>query len=85
MIENKKHVFVEKPMASNSREVEILIEKANENNVVLIEGMRPVYDDGFKAVEKAIEKIAPVRRASFKLCQYSSRYNKFKNGIVRCV
>ena len=45
MIENKKHVFVEKPMASNSREVEILIEKANENNVVLIEGMRPVYDD----------------------------------------
>ena len=82
MIENRKHVFVEKPMASNSREVEILIEKANENNVVLIEGMRPVYDDGFKAVEKAIEKIAPVRRASFKLCQYSSRYNKFKNGIV---
>ncbi|RGY80041.1 hypothetical protein DXA21_22410 [Parabacteroides distasonis] len=34
-MENKKHVFVEKPMASNSREVEILIEKANENNVVL--------------------------------------------------
>lgn len=82
MMNHGKHVLVEKTMASNAGEVSTLIETAKKNNVVLMEAMRPVYDPGFEAIKKAIKEIAPVRRISFQYCQYSSRYDKFKNGIV---
>ncbi len=77
-----KHVMIEKTMASNAREVEILIKTAKKNQVVLMEAVRPVYDPGFQAIENAIKEIGTVRRVSFQYCQYSSRYDKFKNGIV---
>lgn len=82
MITHGKHVLIEKTMASNAEEVCLLIEAAKENQVVLMEAVRQIYDPGFKAIEEAIKEIAPVRRASFQYCQYSSRYDKFKNGIV---
>lgn len=82
MMQHKKHVLIEKTIASNRREVQSLIETAKENKVVMMEAMRSVFDPGFYAIEKAIEAIKPVRRASFHYCQYSSRYDKFKNGIV---
>lgn len=82
MMRNGKHVLIEKTIASNSREVQSLIQTAGENQVVMMEAMRSVFDPGFGAIASAIEKIKPVRRASFHYCQYSSRYDKFKNGIV---
>lgn len=82
MLENGKHVLLEKPMASNAEEVEQLIKTAKENQVVLFEAMRSVFDEGFKAIEDAIEQVSPVRRVSFQYCQYSSRYDKYKNGII---
>lgn len=82
MLKNKKHVLLEKPMASNAEEVKQLIDTAKENNVVLLEAMKSVFDPGFEAIKQAISKIGKVRRASFQFCQYSSRYDKFKNGIV---
>lgn len=82
MLKNGKHVLLEKPMASNAEEVNQLIDTAKENNVVLMEAMRSVFDEGFQEIEKAIDKIEPVRRVSFQYCQYSSRYDKFKKGII---
>lgn len=82
MLKHNKHLLVEKTITSNAKELELLINTAKENQLVLMEGMRSVYDDGFKAIEEAINDIAPVRRVSFQYCQYSSRYDKFKNGIV---
>lgn len=82
MMESGKHVLLEKPMASNAEEVEQLIKTAKAYNVVLMEAMRSVFDEGFQEIERAIDKIAPVRRVSFQYCQYSSRYDKYKNGII---
>lgn len=82
MMNHGKHVMVEKTMASNAEQVSVLIETARKNKVVLMEAMRPVHDPGFKAIEDAIKEIAPIRRVSFQYCQYSSRYDKFKRGIV---
>lgn len=82
MIENGKHVLLEKPMASNAKEAELLIKAAKNNNVVLMEAMRTVFDPGFQTIESALKEIGTVRRATFQYCQYSSRYDKFKNGIV---
>ena len=82
MINNGKHVLIEKTMASNTREVEMLIDAARKNSVVLMEAMRSVYDPGFTAIQQAVKKIGKVRRASFQYCQYSSRYDKYKEGII---
>lgn len=82
MMKHKKHILVEKTIASNSKEVKELIQTAKQNNVVMMEAMRSIFDPGFLAIEKAIEEIKPVRRASFHFGKYSSRYDKFKNGIV---
>jgi predicted dehydrogenase len=82
MMNHGKHVLIEKTMASNAAQVSKLMETAEKNQVVLMEAMRSVYDPGFQAIQKAIKEIAPVRRVSFQYCQYSSRYDKFKNGII---
>lgn len=82
MIENGKHVLIEKTVTSNVKELESLIELAKEHNVVIMEAMRNIHDPGFEAIKQAIKRVEPVRRVSFQYCQYSSRYDKFKNGIV---
>lgn len=82
MIEHGKHVLIEKTIASNVKELEKLIQLAKEHNVVIMEAMRNVHDPGFEAIRQAIKRVEPIRRVSFQYCQYSSRYDKFKNGIV---
>ena len=60
LIENGKHVMIEKTITSNQKELEELINLA---------------------IKEAIELVKPVRRVSFQYCQYSSRYDKYKQGI----
>ncbi|WP_394920798.1 Gfo/Idh/MocA family protein [uncultured Robinsoniella sp.] len=82
MLNAGKHVLCEKPIASNKAELKEMMEAAKKNNRVLLEAMRPVFTPGMKAVEEGLKKIGTVRRAHFTYCQYSSRYDKFKEGIV---
>lgn len=79
---NKKHVFCEKPMASNSKEVNSMIELANKNNVLLMEGMKTTLMPNFKIIKDNLHKIGNVRRYFASYCQYSSRYDKYKEGII---
>lgn len=79
---NKKHVFCEKPMASNSKKVKSMIDFANENNVLLMEGMKTTLMPNFKILQDNIYKIGKVRRYFASYCQYSSRYDKYKEGII---
>ena len=82
MLSHGKHVLLEKPAASNRRELSKLLEIAKTNRVILLEAMRSVFDPGFAAVEQALPRLGRIRRASFQYCQYSSRYDKFKAGII---
>ncbi|MDO4272444.1 MAG: Gfo/Idh/MocA family oxidoreductase [Eubacteriales bacterium] len=82
MMNHGKHVLCEKPIASNGEELEHMLETAKKNGVVLLEAMRPVFDPGFKAVCDNLPKLGKVRRVTFQFCQYSSRYDKYKKGIV---
>lgn len=79
---NKKHVFCEKPMASNSKEVNHMIELAKENNVLLMEGMKTTLTPNFKIVKDNLYKIGKIRRYFASYCQYSSRYDKYKEGVI---
>ena len=81
-LSNKKHVFCEKSMASNSKEVKSMIELANENNVLLMEGMKTTLMPNFKIIKDNLHKIGKIRRYFASYCQYSSRYDKYKEGII---
>jgi predicted dehydrogenase len=82
MLNSKKHVLCEKAIASNKKELEAMLKAAEDNGVILLEAMRSVFDPGFKAIEDNISKLGVIRRATFQYCQYSSRYDNFKKGIV---
>jgi Predicted dehydrogenases and related proteins len=81
-MENGKHVLCEKPLASNALEVKSMIESARRNKVVLMEAMKPVLTPNFKVIMSHLPEIGTVRRYFSCYCQYSSRYDKLKEGIV---
>lgn len=81
-LKNKKHVLCEKAFASNSLEVKNMIKIANENNVILMEAMKTTVLPNFVQVKNNLHKIGKIRRFFASYCQYSSRYDKYKEGIV---
>lgn len=50
----KKHVLVEKPMATNSKQAKNLIETANENSVCLAVGFLMRFIPGLKRIKEAV-------------------------------
>lgn len=77
-----KHVLCEKAFASNAEEVKRMIATAQQQGVVLMEAMKPTLTPGFRAIQKQLPDIGTVRRYFSSFCQYSSRYDKFKEGVV---
>nr|WP_144928275.1 Gfo/Idh/MocA family oxidoreductase [Paenibacillus bovis] len=82
MLKNGKHVLCEKPLASNSKEIEIMINTARENNVVLMEAMKTTLLPNFIALKDNLHKIGKVRRYHASYCKYSSRYDAYRQGTV---
>lgn len=80
MIEAGKHVLCEKPVASNFQEAEQMFKLADQHHTVLMEAMRSLHDPDFACIKNNIHKLGTVRRATFRFCQYSSRYDDFKAG-----
>lgn len=81
-LKNGKHVLCEKPMASNAREMESMQKAAREHNVVLMEAMKSTLTPNFKSIQKNLHKIGKVRRYFANYCQYSSRYDAYKQGTI---
>lgn len=77
-----KHVLCEKPLASNAREVRQMITVAKDNSVLLMEAMKSTVSPNFLNLKKHISALGTVRRYFSSYCQYSSRYDKLKEGIV---
>lgn len=77
-----KHVLCEKPLASNAREANEMVEASRTYRVALMEAMKPTLTPNFRAVRENLHRVGVVRRYFSSYCQYSSRYDKFKEGIV---
>ena len=77
-----KHVLCEKPLASNAREAREMVETARQRGVTLMEAMKSTLSPNFLAVKDNIHRVGTPRRYFASFCQYSSRYDKFKEGIV---
>lgn len=76
-----KHIICEKPVCSNLNEYDTLLELARKNGLVFIEAMRPAYDIATEKIKELIARCGKLRYCHFEYSQYSSRYDKFKDGI----
>ncbi|MBU8908907.1 Gfo/Idh/MocA family protein [Desertibacillus haloalkaliphilus] len=81
-MEHGKHVLCEKPMASNSKEVNDMIYTAKQNNVLLMEALKTTLLPNFKTIQENINRIGKIRRYVASYCQYSSRYDAYKEGKI---
>ncbi|MBC8062885.1 MAG: Gfo/Idh/MocA family oxidoreductase [Clostridiaceae bacterium] len=79
-LKNKKHVLCEKAIASTVKELNLMIEAAKDNGVLLMEAMKSAFLPNFKVIEDNIHKLGIVRRFFISYCQYSSRYDTYKAG-----
>ncbi len=76
-------VLCEKPFASNEHEAKAVFEAAKKNKKVVLEAMRSVHDSAFFKIENAISMLGKIRKVSLEFCQYSSRYDSFKAGVIK--
>ena len=77
-----KHILVEKPAAPDRTAFIRMRNAAKANGIVMLEAMRPAHMESREAIRGQISCIGPIHRATLGYCQYSSRYDKFKNGII---
>lgn len=82
LLQNKKHVLCEKPLAKGLDECLRAKAEAEKNGCVYLEAMRPVFTPTFEKVRQYIKKIGKIRSVRFGFSQYSSRYDRFLAGEV---
>jgi len=75
-----KHILCEKPVASNSAELKAMLKCSEENNVLLLEAMRPAFSPVINTVENTLEALGKIRHVAITFSKYSSRYDRFLAG-----
>ena len=77
-----KHVLCEKMMAATLDEFYGMKECSEQTGMVLLEAMRPAHDPIYDVIRSYLPRLGKIRRATLEFCQYSSRYDRFKDGIL---
>lgn len=77
-----KHVLCEKPIATSEKNFNLMYQAMENNDVFFMEAMKSIYSPSFIKLHEWIKEIGTIRRANFHYNQYSSRYDKYKDGIV---
>ncbi|MGY0692033.1 Gfo/Idh/MocA family protein [Virgibacillus sp. FSP13] len=81
-LKHKKHVICEKPIFSNTTELQEAHRIAEENEVYLFEAMRNIHSPNFLRLQENMKEIGTVRSMMLQRVQYSSRYDKYLAGEV---
>jgi predicted dehydrogenase len=79
-LKNKKHVICEKPIFSNSGELEEAYRTAEENGVYLFEAIRNIHTPNFHILKEKLQIAGNLRSTVLPYIQYSSRYDLFLQG-----
>lgn len=82
LLNAKKHVLCEKPAAISAEGLSRMLETAEKNGRVFMEAMVPLHMPAFEEVRRLLPELGKIRHAEFSFCQYSSRYDRFKNNIM---
>ncbi|OCA83359.1 oxidoreductase [Bacillus sp. FJAT-27225] len=79
-LKNKKHVICEKPIFSNSKELEEAFRAADENGVYLFEAIRNIHSPNLEALNQELHRAGTLRSAVLAYMKYSSRYDLVLKG-----
>lgn len=80
VLEHQKHAIVEKPMVTSLPDLDTLINLAKENNKMVVEAARHLYEPNFIKISKMIRNLPKVYGASLTYSKYSSRYDEVLKG-----
>ncbi|ALC92412.1 oxidoreductase [Bacillus sp. FJAT-18017] len=79
-LKNKKHVFCEKPMFTNSKELEEAFRVAEKNGVYLFEAIRNIHSPNLDILREELGRAGTLRSAFLTYMKYSSRYDLVLKG-----
>ena len=77
-----KSALVEKMIATSYEEFSEIKDASEATGAFFLEAMRPDFDKTFDIIEKNLHKIGKITDVKLEFCQYSSRYDNYKRGIV---
>ncbi|KAF4454424.1 putative oxidoreductase yulF [Fusarium austroafricanum] len=84
-----KHVIMEKPFASNMKELDALYKLADSNNLFILEAYRHIQEPNFKTLQRLFddektrtEKFGKIYGASLSMAVYSSRFGDISETNV---
>ena len=81
-MENGIHVLCEKPAVTSVNEMDQVITASEKHQTTFMEAMKSTVTPAFLNLKMNLDKIGPLRRFVFHYNQYSSRYDKYKEGII---
>ena len=80
LLKGGKHVICEKPIATSAEGYARLKSLADEQDLIYMEAIIPVYGKSRSRIKEALTKIGNIALAKIDYCQLSSRYDAFMNG-----
>lgn len=84
-IDAGKDIICEKPFTTNSYETEKIIEKAKEHELMIVEAISHRFIPNAIEAKKIVDDLGDIKIVSLNYSQYSTRYDKFKEGIIEPV
>ena len=81
-LEAGKHVINEKPFTITLEEDKELTELAREKKLYLLEAITNMYMPGYQYIKENLPLLGKIRMIQTNYSQYSSRYDKYLQGIV---
>lgn len=81
-LEAGKNVIVEKPFTSTYKEALILSDLARKKQLYIFEAITNQYFPNYKKIKELLPALGNIRIVQCNYSQYSSRYDKFKEGNV---
>ncbi|UJF15357.1 Gfo/Idh/MocA family oxidoreductase [Jeotgalibaca sp. MA1X17-3] len=79
-LQHGKHVIVEKPSFSNTKEWNAAFQLADEQGLFLFEAARHIHDPNYKLIKNEIAKMESLDSAVLNFGKYSSRYDQVLEG-----
>ncbi len=77
-----KHAIIEKPITCNAKELEELMEIAEEKGCMIFEALNIHYLPAYLSLKEDVEKLGDIKIIHANYSQYSSRYDAFKRGEI---
>ena len=81
-LEHGKNVILEKPFTTTKDEAEDLFRLAGEKGLFIFEAITVLHNGVIAKMREDLAKIGPVRIMQADFSQYSSRYDRYLEGIV---